>query len=450
MTKTFDRRTILRGSLGGATLGVGLPLLDCFLNTNGTALASTGAPLPVVFGTWLQSMGFNPGRWVPEGTGQGFTHNVELKVFDAYREQMNVFSGMRYYLDGRPHVTHVSGCQIASTGGLYAAGQGVNNSSGESGPSVDAVVADQISARTRFRSLEVCFSGKPKTWSRRSGSVINASESSPAALYTRIFGPDFKDPNAVAFTPDPAVMARKSVLSLVAEQRKSFVAQLGASDRARIDEYFTALRRIEDQLALELERPEPVEACVRPGTLHENEPGTLVDDAEVNAKLFAGLIAHAVACDQTRVFNVCFDSETYRRASSAMNWHMLSHEEPVDPVLGYQKDTTWFITWANKVTVDFLDRLRETKEGPGTLFDRMVVLWQTDHSDARSHSLDNVPVLTFGNAGGRIKTGMHIPCPADPVTRVSLTVQQALGVPASVWGEGTNQTRATITDILAS
>ena len=445
----LDRRTILRGTLAGAAVGVGVPVLDCFLNGNGTAFAATGQALPPVFGSWLQSMGLNPGRWAPSKAGADYENNIELKVFDGYRDRMNVFSGMRYYLDGRPHVTHVSGCQIASTGGLYAAGQGVNNSSGESGPSVDAVIADHIGPRTRFRSLEMCFSGKAKTWSRRSGSVINASESSPAAMYARIFGPEFKDPNAAEFTPDPQVMARRSVLSLVGEQRKAFTSQLGAADRARLDEYFTALRRVEEQLALELEKPRPVEACVRPGDVAENKPGSLVDDAEVNARLFAGLLAHAIACDQTRVFNVCFDSEGYRRSSSAMNWHMLSHEEPVDPVLGYQKDTTWFINWANKVTLDFFDTLRATKEGPGSLFDRMVILWQTDHADARSHSLDNVPLMTFGNAGGRLKTGLHIPCPGDPVTRVSLTLQQALGVSASVWGQGTNKTTATLTDMLA-
>ena len=254
MSTSVKRRTVLRGVFGGATIGVGLPFLDCFLNTNGTALASTGASLPVCFGTWLQSMGFNPGRWVPDKVGPGFENNVELKVFDSYRSRMNIFSGMRYFLDGRPHVTHVAGPQIASTGGLYAAGQGVNDSRGESGPSVDAVIADRIGPRTRFRSLEVCLTGTQKTWSRRSGSVINTSEGSPAALYARIFGPNFRDPNAADFTPDPALMARRSVLSLVAEQRKEFVRTLGASDRVRIDEYFTALRHIEQRLALDLEK----------------------------------------------------------------------------------------------------------------------------------------------------------------------------------------------------
>jgi hypothetical protein len=33
----MNRRTILRGMMGGTAVGVGLQLLDCFLNTNGTA-----------------------------------------------------------------------------------------------------------------------------------------------------------------------------------------------------------------------------------------------------------------------------------------------------------------------------------------------------------------------------------------------------------------------------
>ena len=41
---TLNRRTVLRGMLGGTAITVGLPLLDCFLNSNGEAMAD-GAPL---------------------------------------------------------------------------------------------------------------------------------------------------------------------------------------------------------------------------------------------------------------------------------------------------------------------------------------------------------------------------------------------------------------------
>ena len=50
----IKRRTFLRGTLGGAAVSIGLPFLDVFLNTNGDALAATGAPLPK---RWLSVKG---------------------------------------------------------------------------------------------------------------------------------------------------------------------------------------------------------------------------------------------------------------------------------------------------------------------------------------------------------------------------------------------------------
>jgi hypothetical protein len=285
--------------------------------------------------------------------------------------------------------------------------------------------------------------------SKRSGSASNPSEGSPAELYKRIFGSGFSDPNAAEFTPDPLVMARRSVLSAVTDQRQGVMKQLGAADRARLDEYFTAIREIEQQLVLDLQKPAPLEACTIPRPPEEGTPGTVVDDAAKNAKLFGGLLAHALACGQTRVFNVNMASLGLRKPGSSMNWHMLTHEEPVDEKLGYQIESTWFINWANATFAEFLRQLDSVREGSGTVLDRVVLLWQTDHSDARVHSLENLPIMTVGSAGGRMKTGLHIAATGDPATRVGLTVQQVLGVPVNSWGERSNGTSKTITEIIA-
>ena len=53
----LSRRTILRGVMGGAAVGVLLPLLDCFRDDSGTALAATGQKIPVRFGTWVWGCG---------------------------------------------------------------------------------------------------------------------------------------------------------------------------------------------------------------------------------------------------------------------------------------------------------------------------------------------------------------------------------------------------------
>ncbi|HEY5760195.1 MAG TPA: DUF1552 domain-containing protein, partial [Steroidobacter sp.] len=195
MSKALNRRTVLRGMLGGTAVSVALPFLDCFLNTNGTALAAAGGELPVVFGSWFQNLGLNPGRWKPATVGANYQNNVEMKVLDPFRERINVISGTKYFLDGRPLETHVSGVQIATMGSLPL---GV-----DSDPSLDTAIADVIGNRTRFKSIEIALSGGRQSLSRRKGGAINPSEPSPAALYTRLFGPEFKDPNSAEFTPDP-------------------------------------------------------------------------------------------------------------------------------------------------------------------------------------------------------------------------------------------------------
>ena len=60
-----------------------------------------------------------------------------------------------------------------------------------------------------------------------------------------------------------------------------------------------------------------------------------------------------------------------------------------------------------------------------------------------------VSVMTIGSAAGRLKTGLHIAGHGDPISRVGLTVMQALGLPLERWGTGSLQTSKTITEILA-
>ena len=51
-------------------------------------------------------------------------------------------------------------------------------------------------------------------------------------------------------------MLQQSVLSVVAEDRKRAMQNLGAADKARMDQYFTSVREAELQMAAELQRPD--------------------------------------------------------------------------------------------------------------------------------------------------------------------------------------------------
>lgn len=452
MHQRLSRRRVLRGMLGGGAVTVALPFLDCFLDDNGTALAD-GTQLPPCFGIWYQALGFTPGRWEPEKVGSGYEMRPDLKVLTPFKDRINVYSGLRCFLDGHTLNPHVSGVQAILHGGIPIGGTAsdMGFGIGNKEPTLDQLVADVAGTRTRFRSLEVCCDGQTGSLSRRNATTASASEISPAALYARIFGPDFKDPNAAEFVPDPRVMTEKSVLSAVAEQSRNFTRKLGTADRVRLDDYFTSLRELEKKLEIELQRPAPMAACSVPAQPQETPTGTLMDDAIANHKLFAGLLAHALACGQTRVINVIFSAlaSGLRRSGSGDTYHTRTHEEATDPALGCQPEVTWFQNECLKAFVSMLTTLDSIREGDRTLLDRIVLFYPTDVGFGRTHSMENIPLLTAGSANGRFKTGIHVAALGDPVTRVGLTIQQAFGISVGVWGSESNQTSKTITEVLA-
>ncbi len=450
-TVKASRRSVLRGMMGGAAVSVALPFLDCFLNESGTALAATGAPLPTVFGTWFWGCGLNPGRWEPATFGKNYDFGVELQPLAPYKDRITTFSGLKVFLDGKGAKPHYTGDMAILTGNVPTEG-GVS-SGGQAGfSSIDQIVADQIGTRTRFRSLETTGTGKPTdSLSRRASGVQNPAEISPVALYTRVFGPDFHDPNAADFKPDPKVMVRRSVLSAVTDQREALMKQVGMTDRARLDEYFTSLRELEQQLDIQLQKPAPLAACSPADKPDELPPGTEIDTVVHNNQLFAKILAHAIACDQTRVFNVVFGEATspLRKAGTPMTHHILTHEEPMDATLGYQKEASSFIKSIVEGFAFMLATLDSIKEGDHTLLDRSLVMTATDTGFAKIHSLENIPILLAGGANGKVKTGMHIQAKGDPVTRVGLTLQQVMGVPLDNWGTLSLNTNKPFGEIIA-
>ncbi len=441
----FGRRRVMRGMLGGAAVTVALPFLDCFLDGNGTALAD-GAPLPTIFANWFFGCGLNPGRWEPKTAGKLVDLGPDLEPLRPYMSKLNVFSGFKVPLDGKPAQPHITGRIAVQTGIVAGAGQKTAL------PSVDTIIADTIGTKTRFRSLEVSCIGSHLSESVRAGNIMNPSEVSPAALYTRIFGPDFRDPNAADFTPDPRVMARQSVLSGVKDQLAEVQGMIGAADKVRLDEYLTSVRQLEQQLDLELQKPEPLTACSVPQKpVGELTPSAEVTTMHTNHKLFVQLIASAFACGQTRVANIALTEglSTLRRSGNAVIHHTHTHEEPVDPKLGYQPNVAWFIGNIMSAMADMIATFDGFREGDRSLLDRMLVWVTTETGYAKVHSTDNIATLTIGGANGRVKTGQHIQTAGDPITRVGLTVQQAMGVPVNSWGSDTLATSRTVTEILA-
>ena len=439
----ISRRGFLRGTLQGAAVGVGLPLLNCFLDDSGKAFAASGRRIPVRFGTWVWGCGFIPELWIPTATGTEFELPAHLAPLEPYRDRLALLSGFDVKLDGVPNKPHITGCLGLRTG-IPVPDLKVK------APTLDVLISDQI-GDTRFRSIEVCSAGIQRSYSYRDAGSPNPSEISPLALYSRLFGEGFQDPNAAQFTPDPRYMVHKSVLSATQEERRALMGEVGAEDRQRLDEYFTSIRELEQKLALQLEPPAPVEHFEMPDAPPETPVDSEMENVMENHRLMAGLLARALQCNQTRVFIVLFSdtASNLRRPGSSSTHHTLTHEEPVDPELGHQREVAWFAEKSMIAWREFLDALSAIPEGDGTLLDNCLVLAHSDCSIAKAHAVEGIPVMVAGNAGGGVRTGFHMAGKADPISRIGLTVQQARGLQVDRGGVLSMETNRVIPELLA-
>jgi hypothetical protein len=450
--RRFDRRTLLRGTLAGGAVSMGLPLLDCFLNANATALAQ-GAPLPLRFGAWMWGCGMNPDRWTPATEGTGYDLPIELQALDReltaggkLRDQVSILSGFDVKLDGRPNFPHTAGLMGTLTGSLPIEDYTVP------APTLDTIIAGQIGDLTRFRSLEMSCTGNPnQSYSYESQGVFNAPELSPMALYTRVFGPEFADPNDDTFVPDPRLMLRQSVLSVVKDDRERLLQQVGAHDKQRLDQYFTSVRQLEQQIDVLLKGPPDLDSCSKAPVPGQESLGTEVGQSMSTNRLMADLLSFALACDQTRVFSMMFSDRIsgLRQAGSSSQHHQLTHDEALDPAVGYQPEATEFVFVAMEAWADFLERLAAIPEGDGTLLDNCLVFGHSDVSFAKVHGITGIPMMIAGRAGGAVKPGVHVRGTTSPTTRVGLTIQQVMGLNAESWGTRSMEATQPVSEILA-
>jgi hypothetical protein len=396
---TVPRRRVLRGLLNGGAVTVGLPLLNCFLNGNGIS------------------------------------------------QHVNLFTNLTAFRDTEGNLCHYTGWVIGMTGTAPKSG---NDKPGET---IDTTIANQIGRTTRFKTLTATSTGDVRsTVSYESANAPTPPEVSPLNFYTRLFGPDFQNPNAPTLTPSPRVMLRKSVLSGVMDEMKDLQMEVGAEDKSRLDQYFTGLRHLERQFDQQLTKPEPIAACIAPGQLKDDGKAG-GESAVVTArhKMMTDLMVMAVACDQTRVFNMNYSSASANTTKEGYEkpHHTTTHEERVDDALGYQINCSWFTRRSMEAWAYYVEAFTKVKEGDGTLLDNMLIYAVTDHGYARVHSLDGMPAMTAGRAGGKVKTGLHVPAGGTAGARLGYTALRVMGVDTPSWGTRSNNTSKEFGEILA-
>ena len=432
----LDRRTVLRGVLGGAAVSVGLPVLDCFLNDNGTAFAGGGG-LPKRFGIWFWGNGNLPERWVPFEEGRGWTPSEQLAPLATIQDDITVVTGMDVKTGNS--IPHWSGPAGLLSGAPLIVRSGEDYTF--SAPSLDQIVAAEVGGETRFKSLELGV--KPDFGLSYNGpDSRNPPEAEPARLFDRIFGGGFRAPGSDP-TPDPRLRLRRSVLDAVVTEIGALSSRVGAADKQRLELHFDGIRGLEQRLArLELAPPD-LAACERPERPADEFPRQdgRPPMPEI-ADAMNDVLAMALACDQTRVFSYVYTYPVNNVLFPEMpaGHHRLTHDEP-----GEQPLVNRIVISIMEQFARFVDRLRSVPEGDGTLLDHLVVLGTSDTSFGRTHALTEYPIILAGSACGALQMGLHFRTPpGDNASKLVLTLMQAMDLRVESFGVDDGRATATL------
>lgn len=436
----ISRRALLRGFVGGSLVSIGLPPLDIFFNSTGTAYAD-GSLLPRRFGLVMWGNGMIPDKWVPTGLGRDYEFSEELAPFAGLREQISVVTG--YEVKTPNTIPHFSGASGILTG-RPTLDRGDDRGSFPAA-SLDQVIAAQIGNDTRFRSIE--FGAQPGSGLSYNGpDNINPPETSPRALFERIFGADFRAPGEITEV-DPRLALRRSVLDAVMEDAARLQSQLGATDRLRLEQHLQGVRDLELRIARLEDDPPNLASCARPEEPLAEYPH-VEGRAQIDEKtLVTGeIMAMALACDQTRVFSNFLTAPVANERFEGITegHHRLTHDEPGEQPLVHEITTRIMSTVAG-----FLERLRDVPEGDGNLLDNCGILVTSDCSLGRLHAMDEFPIILAGSACGRLQTGIHHRSVGDNASKVPLTMIRAMGINQADFGLDDGHTEDSVGELEA-
>ncbi len=428
--KSLARRTFLRG----AGAAVALPLLDAMVPAM-TALAQTPATGVRRLGFVFVPMGCDHARWTPEGRGALGQLTQCLSPLEPVKNQLTVVTNME--LQNSYPGTH----DTSNSGYLSAAfAKHTESSDYFLGTTADQIAARKIGEDTQLRSLElsmdlnplagVCNNGyacvyqNSLSWS--SPTTPLPSEAHPRIVFERLFGEGGSPEKRQA-----ALARRASLLDAFNDDIARLKGEVGAADKARVDNYLDSIREVERQIEL-------AEAGAARNPMPDlDRPVGVPDSFADHARLLYDLQILAFQGDITRVVSFQFTREltnrTYPEIGVPDPHHPTSHHgNDPEKVLKIAKIGTFHVSLFS----EFLQKLQATPEGNGTLLDNTVYLYGSGMGNPSLHDHVNLPILvTGGNATG-IRGGRHIRYDeGTPLANLHLTLLDRVGVKLDQFGD---------------
>lgn len=424
----LGRRTFLRA--GAAALA--LPLLDSL----GARAQQNSYPKRLVL--LYTPNGTSPGAWFPTAgsTPEEFSLNSIHEPLAAYRDRLVLLRGVNSAVaqDAANHGgPHQRGIGALFTGEMLGSGDfkdGCGRTAGwANGKSVDQEVVSLIGQDTLLGSLELgvrCMDNDVQ------GRICYAAPglplppiNEPITTYGRLF---FRtDP----LDPALAELRMSGVLDAVSEQFGTLRQKVGRDDQIKLDEHLTLVRDLERRLGIG--DPEHCSAPAPPPADVRADDETTMPEI---SRLQLDLLAVAFACDLTRVasvqYSTGFNRIRYPWLQSLEEGHALSHSGDSDTAAWTRLAARQ--TWHAGELAYLMDRLAAIPEGDGSVLDSTLIVWGTEVSQGNSHSLDDIPYLLAGSAGGALRTGQYLELGGVSNGQLLLTLLRAYGYAGPSFG----------------
>jgi hypothetical protein len=429
--RALSRRTFLRGA--GATLA--LPLLDAMAPAM-TAMAQTPAAGRPRLGFVYVPNGIIMDQFTPAKVGTDFEFTTILKPLEPFRDSVVVVSNLARAETNNNHAVS-SGCWLTGVRPKRTDGPDFRV-----GQSLDQLVARQIGQDTTFPSIEVAtedFSGLQgacdpgyscaymNTLNWQSPTSPLPMEINPRVVFERLFGGGSTAEERLARMNDD-----RSILDFVVNDIKDLSKGLGARDRARLGEYLDNVREIERRI----QRAE-AQAESRPDV--PPEPVGVPESFEEHVALMFDLLAVAYQADLTRVFTFMVAREvsqrTYPNLGIGEPHHAISHHgNRPESITKHTKVNLYHM----QMFARFIERLRSTPDGDGSLLDHALIVYGSGMSDGNGHTGSPLPLAVIGGGNGRVRGNRHIKTPQNtPMANVLLSVSQKFDVKQDTFGVST-------------
>jgi hypothetical protein len=309
---------------------------------------------------------------------------------------------------------------------------------------MDQIAAQELGRETQLGSLELgledtdvignCVAGYNCAYNNtiawRNATTPLPMENNPRAVFERLFGASDSTDQRARLDVNHR---NRSVIDAVLDKVREIGRTVGSSDRDRLDQYLDSLREVEHRIQRNEERSD---VDVPELTVPAGIPPSFED----HARLMFDLQALAWQVDVTRVATYLMGREISNRAypeiGVATAHHPLSHHQnDPDMVARLAKINTLHVQMFSHL----VDRLRNTRDGDGSLLDHSLLLYGAGMSESNLHLHENLPTLlvagkAFGIAGGR-----HLRYADTPFTNLQLTILERMGAAVEKFGDSTGE-----------